>query len=199
MAKIINLMERMGKESPNLITSRPWEFRRAGWRNPYFIQMLRTQAVQFEKQRKAIAHSDDLQSMDLVGHVILKNGLAHTIQGIYLSRDNEETMRKIYYLAGLIDCMINQVNPLLRTDFIFDIYQKVTTLKRILNVHWYGDMDQVLFPLELAYFDYRGYKDALKSAKTMKELYSEIRNGTDRMFDILSSEYTFYTPGGLSS
>jgi hypothetical protein len=199
MAKIINLMERLGKESSNLITSKPWEFRHASWRNPHFIQMLKIQSIQLERQRKAIGQGDDLQSTDLVGHVILKKGLAHTIQGLYLSRHNEETMRKIYYLAGLIDCMINQVNALLRTDYIFDIYQKVTTLKKILNVHWYGEMDHVLFPLDQSYFDFRQYREGLKNTKTMKDLYSQIQKGTNTMFDILSSEYTFYTPGRGSS
>ncbi|MBN1849641.1 MAG: hypothetical protein JW932_13770 [Deltaproteobacteria bacterium] len=195
MAKIINFMERLEKESHNLITSKPWEFRRADWKTPYFIQMLKTQAIQYEKQRKAMGENNDLQSTAFTGYNMLKKGLAHTIQAIYLSRNNEESMRKIYYLAGLIDCMINQVNPLLRTDFIFDIYQKVTTLKKILNVHWYGDMDQVLFPLEGAFYDYGNYRETLKGAKTMKELYSRIREGTDRMFDVLSSNYTFYAPG----
>lgn len=199
MAEIINLMEKRGKESQNVITARPWEFRRAGWKNPYFIQILKTQAIQYEKQRKVMGESDGLQSTEPTGYNILRNGLAHTIQAMYISRNNEETMRKIYYLAGLIDCMINQVNPLLRTDFIFDIYQKVTTLKRILNVHWYGEMDQVLFPLDGALFDYHNYKNVLKGSKAIKDLYSQIRKGTDSMFDVLSNEYTFYTPGRSSS
>jgi hypothetical protein len=199
MAKIINFMERLGKESTNLITAKPLEFRHASWRNPHFIQMLKIQSIQLERQRRAIGQDEDLQSTDLVGYVLLKKGLAHAIQGLYLSRHNEETMRKIYYLAGLMDCMINQVNALLRTDLIFDIYQKITTLKNSLNVHWYGEMDQVLFPLDQSFFDFHQYREGLKNTKTMKDLYTQIQKGTDTMFDILSSEYTFYTPGRGSS
>ena len=195
MAKIINLMERFEKEPDNIITSKPWEFRRVAWKSKFFIQMLKIQSIRFEKQKRAIVQKGNARNDDIPPHVILDGGLAHTIQGLYMSRHNEEKMREIYYLSGLIDCMINQVNPLLRTDLISDIYQKVTTLKRILNIHWYGEMDRVLFPLEPELFNHIQYKERLKNRKTMKELYLEIRKGTDEMFDILSAEYTFYTPG----
>lgn len=195
MAKIINLMERLEKDQDNLIILKPWEFRKALWKSKHFIQMQKFQSVRLERHRKEINQRGAIRPQDLPPHVILKNGLAHTIQSIYLSRHNEVKMREIYYLAGLIDCMINQVNPLLRTQYIADIYQKVVTLKKILNIHWYGDMDQVLFPLGVDAFNHLKYQAQLKEAKTMKALYSQIRHGTGEMFDILSLQYTFYVPG----
>jgi hypothetical protein len=195
MAKIINLMERLEKDQDNLIIRKPWEFRRAFWQNKYFVQMQKFHSIRLERHRKEINLGGSIRSQDLPPHIILKNGLAHTIQNIYLSRHNEVKMRETYYLAGLIDCMINQVNPLLRTGYIADIYQKVTTLKKILNIRWYGDMDQVLFPLGVEFFNLLQYQEQLKEAKTMKALYSQIRQGTNEMFDILSSQYTFYVPG----
>ncbi len=195
MAKIINLMERRGKDQDNLIILKPWEFRKALWKGKHFIQMEKSQSILLERHRKELNQKGLIWPQDLPSHLILKNGLAHTIQSIYLFMHNEVKMRDIYYLAGLIDCMINQVNPLLRTDYIADIYQKVTTLKKILNIHWYGDMDQVLFPLDVELFNHLHYQAQLKEAKTMKALYAQIRQGTDEMFGILSSQYTFYVPG----
>jgi len=121
--------------------------------------------------------------------------MAYTIQGIYINRNNERNMREVYYLAGLMDCMINQINPLLRTDLIRDIYKKAMDLKRILNLNWYGQIDQVLFPIDIRFYNQLEYREALSRARTMKDLYGFIREGTDEMFDILSLEYIFYTPG----
>jgi len=55
--------------------------------------------------------------------------MAYTIRSIFLYRSNEEKMREVYYLAGLVDCMINRVHPLLRTDSISEMYKKIITLK----------------------------------------------------------------------
>jgi len=121
--------------------------------------------------------------------------MAYTIQALFASRANEEKMREVYYLAGLMDCMINRVNPLLRTDLIRDMYKKVATLKSILNTDWYGSVDQILFPLDPRLYNPSEYVECLSKAETMKDLYAVIRDGTDEMFDILSLEYVFYTPG----
>jgi hypothetical protein len=121
--------------------------------------------------------------------------MAYTIRGLYQYRNEESKMRQVYYLAGLIDCMINQVSPLLRTDLIRDIYKNVMALKGALNVNWYGQMDQVLFPIDDHLYSETDYQGSLSRAGSMKELYELIREGADEMFDILSLEYTFYTPG----
>ncbi|NIR13824.1 MAG: hypothetical protein GWN86_07680 [Desulfobacterales bacterium] len=68
-------------------------------------------------------------------------------------------------------------------------------LKNELNVNWYGELDQVLFPLDEQYYSAVEYRQTLSSAKSMKELYQLIREGIDEMFDILSLEYVFYSPG----
>jgi len=104
-------------------------------------------------------------------------------------------MRAVYYLAGLTDCMVNQVNPLLRTDLIRGLYKEVTTLKKDLNINWHGHIDQVLFPLDQEFYHHVEYQEALAGAKTMRDLYETIRRETEEMFDILAFEYVFYTPG----
>jgi len=186
MAKIIEFKKRVEVDPEKLISSEPWEFRRAGCENSYFIQILRSHLVGSERVRRDLPQSP---------HYVLKGGMAHTIHSVYSYRNSKEKMRELYYLAGLIDCMINQVSPLLRTDLIRDIYRKVTTLKRVLAVNWYGHMDQVLLPVDDRYFSWIEYREGLLGAKTMKDLYLLIREGTERMFDVLSSEYVFFTPG----
>jgi hypothetical protein len=114
---------------------------------------------------------------------------------MFIYREEEERMREIYYLAGLVDCMINQVNPILRTDLLRDLYNKVFMMKKKLNVHWHGSLDQVLLPIDFHFHNEAEYRAVLNKARTMKELYDTIKEGTAEMFDILSFEYVFYCPG----
>ena len=113
----------------------------------------------------------------------------------FLSDGEFETkMREIYYLTGLMDCMINQVNPVLRTDLLRNMYKKVFLMKEKLNVHWRGPLDQVLLPIESDYYDEFEYRSSLSRASTLKELYIAINRGTNEMFDVILFEYVFYCP-----
>jgi hypothetical protein len=93
-----------------------------------------------------------------------------------------------------MDCMINQVNPVLRTDLLRDMYKKVFSMKESLNVFWYSPLDHVLLPIDSQFYDETQYRTAVNRAESLKDLYETIRNGTDEMFDILSLEYVFYCP-----
>jgi len=191
MGKVINLQQEP-KESPgNLITSSPWEFRKPFWETTHFHQMLKSQSAKLESCRE--------KPCDLPPHFPLKRGLAHTIRAMYTYRESERKMREVYYLTGLMDCMINQVSPILRTDILRSMYKKIFEIKAVYRVNWYGPLDQVLLPVDSLFFNNSEYQASLSNARTMKELYLEIRKGTDEMFDILSLEYAFYCPktGGL--
>jgi hypothetical protein len=187
MAEIITFRKRANEGPGDLITAAPWEFRRAGWKSRFFIQMPKSSGERLFKGQE--------NPQNLPPHFVLMGGMAHTIQGIYGFRQDREKMRAVYYLAGLIDCMINQVNPLLRTDLIRDIYKRITSLKKVLDVNWYGHMDQVLLPLDGRFFDLEKYRGGLYRAETMKGLYDLIREGTHEMFDVLAAQYIFFTPG----
>ena len=91
--------------------------------------------------------------------------------------------------------MINQINPILRTDLIRDMYKKIQDLKNNLKVNWYGHIDHVLFPIDVRFYNHQEYEDELSRSKSLKEIYNLIRKGTNEMFDILSTEYVFFTPG----
>ena len=194
MGKLLDLDKKL--EPPdNLITLKPWEFRRVDWESKHFIQMSKSLSAKLERHRKEVYKKGERRVGCLPAHLVLRSGMANTIQSLFTYRDNERRMREVYYLAGLIDCLINQVNPLLRTDLIRDMYKNINRLKTDLNISWYGHVDQVLFPIDAQFYNSDEYRVSLSRAKTMKKLYRFIREGTDEMFDILSREYVFYSPG----
>jgi hypothetical protein len=195
MGEIVNLQDKFQRPPNNLIISSPWEFRRADWEGHHFIQMLRSQSVKLECHREEVCKQGGKGIWHLPPHFSLKGGMIYTVLAMYAHRDNEDRMRQVYYLTGLMDCMINQVNPVLRTDLLKAMYKKVFSMKTELNVHWYWPLDHVLLPVESSFFNEYEYRALLKSAQTMKELYRVIRIGTDEMFDVLSLEYVFYCPG----
>lgn len=194
MGKIIDLKGRIQKAPDNLIISKPWEFRKAYWETAYFIQMLRSQAAKLEQHREETSRKGGGGIQHLPSHFVLKGGMASTMRAMYTCREDEKRMREVYYLIGLMDCMINQVNPILRTDLLRAMYKKVFSMKEELNIHWYGPIDQVLLPIDSQYFKEFEYRAYLKKAGTMQELYQTIRKGTDEMFNVLSFEYVFYHP-----
>jgi hypothetical protein len=186
MAEIITLHKKPDVKQGDLITARPWEFRRAPWRSNHFIQVAR-----------ADWHPNNPESQRTITspHYVLKGSLADTILGMYSHRNNADRMKEAYYLAGLIDCLVNQVNPLLRTFLINDIYKKISCLKELLNLNWYGHIDNVFLPLASSLYNREKYREGVTNSRTLKDLYTLIRKGTGEMFDILSQEYVFFTPG----
>jgi|WetSurMetagenome_2_1015567.scaffolds.fasta_scaffold166946_1 hypothetical protein len=187
MAEIIQLHKKSTGREDDRITARPLEFRRPPWKSSHFIQVARSDWPG--------RNSPVLEPPEIPPHFVLKGSLADTILGIYIHRENEDRMKKVYYLAGLIDCLVNQVNPLLRTFLINDIYKKISLLKNALNLNWYGHIDRVLLPLAPGLYDQERYREGISCSRTLKTLYSLIMQGTGEMFDILSQEYIFFTPG----
>jgi hypothetical protein len=195
MAKIIPIQARRDAPPHNLITARPWEFRWPDWQSAHFTQISRSRVPCLEAHHQEAGRRGRRGLANLPAHFTLKGGAATTVQALYLRRDNEEKMRDVYYLAGLVDCLINRVNPLLRTDLLRAVYGKIMTLKSLLDLNWHGPLDQVLLPIDPLHFDDRRYRDALSRAATLEGLYRIIRTGTAEMFDVLSLAYVFYTPG----
>jgi len=112
MGEIIHI--RPGPKGPpnNVIASKPWEFRKAAWETGHFIQMLRSQSVRLEEHRTEVFQKGGNGVWNLPPHFVLRGGMGCTIHAIFAYLYNGEKMREVYYLAGLMDCMINRVNPL---------------------------------------------------------------------------------------
>jgi hypothetical protein len=195
MGEVINLHDKLRKTPDNLICLRPWEFRRAAWETAHFVQMLRSLSAKLERDTDDNQKRGGKGIWHLPSHFSLKGGMAYTIRAMYANREDEEKMREVYYLMGLMDCMINQVNPILRTDLLRAMYKKVFAMKEKLNIHWYGPLDHVLLPIDCQFHNEMEYRSSLNRAGTMKALLQAIRKGTDNMFEILSLEYVFYFPG----
>jgi hypothetical protein len=194
MAKVIPLEPKSKGPPDNVISLKPLEFRKADWETTQFVQMARSGSDKFERHRQDAFKRGDKQVSQLPPHYSLTGGMAHTIRAMYNYRETEEKMREAYYLMGLVDCMINQVNPILRTDLIRAIYKEVFKLREALKVHWYGPITNILLPIDPMFYNEFEYKALVSSAGTMKDLYRVIREGTEEMFDILSLEYVFYCP-----
>jgi hypothetical protein len=195
MGDLIELSNRRHDPQNDLICLRPFEFRKSDWESAHFVQMLKLVSEKFRADRSAgrrEGKSDPLR--ELPPHFSLRGALSQTVRCLYAFRENEALMREFYYLVGLMDCMINQIHPILRTDLLRDMYKKVFQLRRKLQIHWYGPLDQVLLPLDGRFYNEQEYRSELIRARSLKELYDAIRAGTDEMFDILSLEYVFYCP-----
>jgi len=188
MGDLIRLEDRIKGSREAGISSGPWEFRKPPWRTLYFTQVLRIFVEEMPRDDKAFPQ--------MPPHFVLNGGLAYTILSLYASRKDEKKMREIYYLIGLMDCMINQVNAVLRTDLLRSMYKQVFAMKEKLNLHWHGTLDRVFLPIDPQLFNDLEYRSLLNRAETMKELYRNIRQGTDAMFDILAANYVFFCPGG---
>jgi hypothetical protein len=187
MGEVIHIQDRFRRLPPgDLITSGPWEFRTGCWRTPFFVQVRRPLAEKMEVAGDPVASTPP--------HFSLSRGLGSTIQAMYANRLDEDRMRETYYLVGLTDCMINQVNPVLRTDILRSMYKKVFAMKADYNLHWHGSMDQVLLPIDTGLYNEAAYRAAIQRAASLKELYWTIRKGTDEMFDTLAHEYVFFCP-----
>jgi hypothetical protein len=195
MARVIPIEHKVQKVPDNLIASRPMEFRRAHWEATHFVQFLRSQSEKLESQRANRSLHAGERIGSLPPHFTLRGGMAFTIRALYAGRHDEGRMREIYHLIGLMDCMINQVNPILRTDLLRDMYKKVFQMKKTLSLQCHAHLDQVLLPIDSQFFNEFEYRASLQSAQTLKDLYAAIREGTDEMFDILGLEYVFYCPG----
>ncbi len=182
MGKIIALKNRFHGPPGNLISSGPWEFRKAPWGSVHFSQFLKSQAEQIETRKT------------LPPHFVLKGSMAFSIRAIFANRGSEKRMREIYYLMGLMDCLINQVSPVLRTDLVRHMYREIFRMKKMFGVQYYGPLDHVLLPVDPMFFSEPEYRSSLRRARSLKDLYSAIRSGTDEMFDVLALEYVFYCP-----
>lgn len=194
MAKIIPLEPKTEKPPNNVIIRKPLEFRKASWETTRFVQMTKSNSAKLEHHREEMYKTGNNGLWHLPPHYSLTGGMAHTIRAMYAYRENEDKMREVYYLMGLADCMINQVNPILRTDLLRDMYKKVFEMRERLKIHWFSPLSQILLPIDPQFYNEFEYRTSLTRACTLKELYEAIKIGTAEMFDILSLEYVFYCP-----
>ncbi|HYA40485.1 MAG TPA: hypothetical protein VEF34_04245, partial [Syntrophobacteraceae bacterium] len=192
MADIIDLSSRL-KPGNNLIAVSPLEFRRSDWFSGNAILCTREESARLEAQRRK--SPPQRPPMRIVpNHVTLDGGYHYTCLYLFKFRDDEKQMRRIYRLAGLMECATKAPSPVLRTDLVRRFFKIIKQQSEDLHVSWKGNVRDFLLPLNAEHYDPAAFMDALGSAPSLKELLDVIEKETNLQFDILAGHYVFYVP-----
>jgi hypothetical protein len=194
MADIIDLASRF-KPGSNLIVSRPLEFRKAEWLSGAAVLCTREDSERLEELRQKQARGSDRHFISLVpNHFTLEGGCHFTALHLLRFRKDEEAMRRVYRLAGLMECITKAPSPILRTDLVRKFFKLIVEEREHLDVSWKGHVRSFLLPLHPQYYDQRLFMHSIQSAESLKELLSLIETEAGRQFDILAGQYVFYVP-----
>jgi hypothetical protein len=194
MAEIIDLKDRR-REKDNLIIAQPLEFRRGDWLTGYAMLCTRQESARYEAHRREAFQHPGHQHIGFVpNHFTLSEGYHYTVQGLFQHRQDEALMRRVYRLAGLMECITNASSPVLRTDILRRFYQSIVEERKALKVFWRGTVPKFLLPLHPEWYNPNLFFHRATNALTLKELYEVIGEETNTQFDILSRSYVFYLP-----
>jgi hypothetical protein len=192
MADIIDLSSRL-KSGHNLITVSPLEFRKGEWLPGSAILCTREESSKLEAQRRKL--TPDRPPVTLVpNHFTLDGGYHYTCLWLFRFREDENLMRRLYRLAGLMECVTKAPSPVLRTDLVRRFFKLINEEREKLNVSWKGNVRNFLIPLQAKDYDHRTFTDTIGLAQSMKELLDGIERETNSQFDILAKNYVFYVP-----
>ncbi len=145
MADIIDLSKRL-KPGHNLIASAPLEFRRGQWLSGNAILCTREESAKLEAQRRKA--TPDRPPVTLVpNHTRLDGGYHFTFLWLFRFREDEERMRRLYWLAGLMECVTKAPSPVLRTDLVRRFFKIINEEREKLSVSWKGNVRDFLLPL----------------------------------------------------
>jgi hypothetical protein len=194
MADIIDLASRFRAEN-NLIVSRPLEFRKAEWLAGSAILCTREESEKFEAHRVRQARSQERPIISVVpNHFTLEGGAHYTCLFLFRYREKEPLMRRVYRLAGLMECITKAPSPILRTDLVRKFFNRIVEEREHLNVSWKGSAHNFLLPLHPERYGPGHFMLTVQKAESLKDLFAVIESEADRQFDILAAHYVFYVP-----
>ena len=194
MADVIDLTSRL-PEANNLITLRPLEFRKGDWKHGLPLMCTRPESARFEEHRaKALASPGHQHIAYVPNHLSLDDGSWCTLLGLFRNREDESLMRRVYHLAGLMECVTNASSPILRTDLLRRVYQAISEEREALKVTWRGRITHFLLPLHPEYHNPNLFPHLISGAETLKDFFDVNRMETDAQFDVLARHYVFYLP-----
>lgn len=197
MADIIDLTQRLRK-TDNLVSSAPLEFRRGDWNTGHVLMCTRNESVRYEAHREEAFQKPGHQHLGFVpNHFTLDGGYHYTFVGLFRHRDSEAQMRRVYRLAGLMECVTNAPSPVLRTDLLRRFYQSIIEERDALGIVWRGNVLHFLLPLHPEHRNPNLFLHQILNAESLKDLYSAIESETNLQFDILAKHYVFYLPETL--
>lgn len=194
MAELIHLPRRLPPRD-NLIVSTPLEFRRGEWRRGFTMMCTRPESARYEAHlEEAPKTTGRRHAATLPTHFTLDGGYHYTLLGLFRYRGDESRMRRVYRLAGLMECVTNAPSPILRTDLLRRFYRTILEEREELKVIWRGRTSHFLFPLHPEYYNPNLFLHAVAAAGSLKDLFEAVRAQTDAQFTLLSSNYVFYVP-----
>ncbi len=197
MADIIDLSTKL-KPRHNLIASAPLEFRRGEWLSGSAILCTREESAKLEAQRRKT--TPDRPPVTLVpNHIRLDGGYYFTFLWLFRFREDEKRMRRLYWLAGLMECATKAPSPVLRTDLVRRFFKIINEERDKLNVSWKGNVRDFLLPLHPEHYDPGLFIETIRNALSLKDLLAGIEQETNRQFDILAENYVFYVPEAFLS
>lgn len=200
MADIIDLKDRTGGRGDNLIVRAPLEFRRGEWRSGFVMMCTREESARFEAHREEALRSEGHRHIAFVPeHVSLDGGLHFTVTALYRYRDDEPSMRRVYRLAAMMECVTKAPSSILRTDLLRRFYKTITDERDELHVIWRGNVRDFLLPLHAAWYESGRFQERIARADSLKDLFDAIREESDAQFDVLSLHYVFYMPEAFVS
>jgi hypothetical protein len=199
VADVIDMTDKLPKKG-NLITSHPMEFRRADWHGGHILMCTREESALYEAHRIEALRTPGHQHIAFVpNHDTLDGGYHFTVVGLYRFRGDESKMRRIYRLAGMMECVTNAPSPILRTDLLRRFYKSIIEERDELNMVWRGNVLHFLLPLAPQHYNPTIFLHRIANAESLKDLYAVIQAETDTQFDMLAQHYVFYLPEGLAS
>ncbi len=197
MADIIDLMDRNDTRD-NLITASPLEFRVGDRHTGHVMMCTKRESEKYEAHRReAFATPGHQYIAFLPNHFTLDGGAHYTIQGLIRHRKDEGLMRRVYRLAGLMECVTNVSSPILRTDLLRRVYKSILDEREALGVIWRGSVNHFLLPLHPDFHNPNLFHHNLSRAESLKALLQAIEDETNAQFDVLSYYYVFYLPDTL--
>jgi hypothetical protein len=192
MAELIDLTRKF-RNMENLIVAQPLEWRRGDWVTGHALMCTREESKRFEAHRIEAYQVKGHKHIGFVpNHFKLDAGYHYTVMGLFRHREDEAMMRRVYYLAGLMEGVTNAPSPILRTDLLRRVYQSILEERERLGVLWRGHVRHFLLPMHADYYNPNLFYHHIVSAKSLKDLYQKIQAETDTQFDILAERYVFY-------
>lgn len=194
MAELIHIdRRRPGRD--NLIASEPMEFRRGEWSGGFAILCTRRESERFE------AHLDEAFSKvghrhvrKVPNHIQMSEGYHFTTLGLFRHRHSETHMKRLYRLAGLMECVTNASSPILRTDLLRRIYQVILDERQALSAVWRGNVSHFLLPLYSEHYNRDVFFHRLREASSLHELFEVVDEETSDQFLLLTRHYVLYVP-----
>jgi hypothetical protein len=199
MAELIDMTKRIQRLN-NVIASQPLEWRRGDWPTGFGLMCTREESKRYEAHRLEAYRVEGHKHIGFVpNHFKLDGGYHYTMMGLFRHRNDEAMMRRVCYLAGLMECVTGTSSPILRTDLLRRVYQVILEEREVLCVVWRGNVSHFLLPLHPEYYNDSAFHHHVARAESLQDFFRNLRSETDLQFEVLRRHYVFYLSESLAN